>query len=96
MTKIEKLAESVIIERLKDLQGWEYNADKQEIYKEFKFKGYYKTIAFVNSIAWYAQKLCHHPDLLVSFGKCKVHLTTHDANGISEKDFELAKILENL
>ena len=49
-----------------------------------------KTISFVNAIAWIANKENHHPDLEVSFGTCRVFLTTHDENGVSKKDFQLA------
>lgn len=83
-------------ENLKSLNGWTYNESKKSIEKEFTFKSYLKTISFVNAIAWQANKANHHPDLEVSFSKCKVLLTTHDAGGVSEQDFALAKIIDQL
>jgi 4a-hydroxytetrahydrobiopterin dehydratase len=81
---------------LKKLPGWKYISDKKSLQKEFAFKSYLKTISFVNAIAWLANKENHHPDMIVSFGKCIVELTTHDEGGVSEKDFQLAKKIDEL
>lgn len=86
----------LIEEQLKDLSGWSYNAEKKSLQKEFTFKSYLKTISFVNAVAWLANKENHHPDLEVTFGKCLVYLTTHDENGIGDKDFNLAKKINEL
>ncbi len=96
MNEFKAYSESEIKDAISQLEGWEFHAETKEISKTFSFKGYYKTIAFVNSIAWQAQKACHHPDLKVSFGKCEVRLTTHDVDGLSYKDFNLAKAIEQL
>ena len=80
---------------LSKLSEWKYDSKSHQIHKVFSFKGYYKTIAFVNFIAWQAQKLKHHPDLIITFGKCEVRLNTHDVNGISPLDFKLAQILDS-
>ncbi len=86
-----------INEKLVSLEGWNYNAEKGMLYKEFVFKGYLKTIGFVNAIAWIANRENHHPDLEVSFNKCLVKLTTHDdGNQLSDKDFNLAKLIQEL
>lgn len=67
--------------------GWELDADAKELRREFKFKGYYKTIAFVNALAWVANAENHHPDLEVSYNRCVVRWTTHAIGGLSENDF---------
>ena len=85
-----------IEENLKYLSGWAYNPQTKSIQKEFLFKSYLKTIGFVNAVAWIANKENHHPDLEVSFNKCVVKLTTHDAGGLSEKDFTVAQAIESL
>lgn len=90
------MEQSAINENLKSLNGWTYNESKKSIQKEFTFKSYLKTISFVNAIAWQANKENHHPDLEVTFGTCLVKLTTHDAHGVSEKDFSLARLIESL
>lgn len=81
---------------LKQLTNWSYNEEKLSLEKEFTFKSYLKTISFVNAIAWVANNENHHPDLIVTFGKCIVHLTTHDEGGVSDKDFILAKKIDEL
>ncbi|MFA6236211.1 MAG: 4a-hydroxytetrahydrobiopterin dehydratase [Bacteriovorax sp.] len=83
-------------EKLKNLEGWTFNSKKNCIQKEFTFKSFLKNIAFVNAVAWLANKENHHPDMEVSFNKCIVRLTTHDENGVGEKDFNLAKKINEL
>ena len=81
---------------LKQLANWRYDDDSLSLEKEFEFKSYLKTISFVNAIAWLANKENHHPELVVSFNKCIVRLTTHDEGGVGEKDFSLAKKIDAL
>lgn len=82
------------LEKLKE-KSW--IIENSKLKKEFIFKSYLKTISFVNAIAWEANKQNHHPDLLVSFNKCIVFLTTHDlGNTISDKDTTLALAIEKL
>lgn len=94
--ELKKYSPDEIIEKIAKLEDWAYDSENEEIFKVFKFKGYYKTIAFVNCVAWEAQKQVHHPDLKVSFGECEVRLTTHDADGISDRDFKMAETLNSL
>jgi 4a-hydroxytetrahydrobiopterin dehydratase len=91
---LEKLSINQVQEQLP--HEWTLAEDNKSIYKEFKFKGYYKTIAFVNLLAWHAQEQKHHPDLEVSFGKVLVKLTTHDVDGISDRDLNMAKTINNI
>lgn len=74
--------------------GWEIK--NNELIRIFTFKSYLKTIGFVNAIAWEANRLNHHPDLIVSFNQCVVKLTTHDQKSLSEKDFILAAKINDL
>jgi 4a-hydroxytetrahydrobiopterin dehydratase len=87
---------AVSILKEKGLDLWSYNQEKNCIEKIVLFKSYMKNIAFVNAIAWLANKENHHPDLEISFDKCIIRLTTHDNNGISEKDFSLASKIDLL
>ena len=82
--------------QLKNLNGWLFNDQKNCLEKEFPFKSYLKNISFVNAIAWLANKENHHPDLEISFNKCIVRITTHDQSNISEKDFRLASLIDQL
>ncbi|KAF0218338.1 MAG: 4a-hydroxytetrahydrobiopterin [Geobacteraceae bacterium] len=79
---------------LKNLAGWEYVAG--EIEKTYEFKNYYQTMAFVNAIAWVSHRQDHHPDLEVSYRRCRVRYSTHAIGGMSENDFICAAKIEAL
>lgn len=76
--------------------GWSL-IEAGKLQKTYKFKGFLKTMSFVNAIAWEANSLMHHPDMRVSFNQCVVDITTHDeGNTLTEKDFALAKRIDGL
>lgn len=83
------LTSKEINHHLKTVPDWSKRG--QTIRRTFKFDGFLKSIAFVNLVAKKAQKLNHHPDIDVRFDKVTLILTTHDAGGITEKDFSLAR-----
>ena len=85
---------NVMMKQLDD--GWALSDDGKEIFNDFKFKGFYKTIAFVNAIAWIANQEGHHPDLEVGYNHCLVRYTTHELNGLSENDFICAAKIDAL
>jgi 4a-hydroxytetrahydrobiopterin dehydratase len=80
-------------------EGWEIvkKENKEFLVKTYEFKAYFKALSFVQMAGWLAQKLNHHPDIHLSFGKVVIELTTHDAgNCVTEKDRDFAKQLEQL
>ena len=78
------------------LEGWE-TIEGKKLRKTFQFKGFLKTMSFVNAVAWEANKQMHHPDMEVSFNKCVINITTHDAgNVLTDKDLKLAKAIDQL
>jgi 4a-hydroxytetrahydrobiopterin dehydratase len=82
---------------LEDLHDdWQVQEQPPEIYRSFKFKNYYQTIAFVNALAWIAHQEDHHPDIEVSYNRCVVHYSTHSIGGISENDFICAAKIDAL
>ena len=85
-----------INDKLKTLTEWTYDEKSLSLVKTYQFKSYLKNIAFVNAVAWLANKENHHPDLEVSFNRCIVKFTTHDAGGVSDKDFSMALAVDNL
>jgi 4a-hydroxytetrahydrobiopterin dehydratase len=64
--------------------------------REFKFDDFSGAVDFVNRLTPVANELNHHPDLFVSWGLVRVSLISHSEHGITEKDFELAKKLDEL
>jgi len=84
---VPAIAAEKVKELLGQLNNWKSNRESTEIYKDFKFKNYYQTMAFVNAIAWVSHIENHHPDLEVGYNHCLVRYTTHAIRGLSENDF---------
>jgi 4a-hydroxytetrahydrobiopterin dehydratase len=74
--------------------AWTLQGD--EIARDFEFRSYRETIAFVNAVAWIAEREGHHPDLEVGYRKCRVRYTTHAIKGLSENDFICAAKVDAL
>lgn len=81
---------------LNSLRGWNLVENGQAIRKTFKFEDYYRTMAFVNALAYIAHGQDHHPDLGVHFNRVEVRFSTHDVGGLSENDFICAAKAELL
>jgi 4a-hydroxytetrahydrobiopterin dehydratase len=89
---MKKLTDAELEAGLKTLPGW--SRDGNAISKTYSFKDYYQTMAFVNAAAWVAHGMDHHPDMLVSYSRCRVSYSTHDAGGVTARDFEAAQRVE--
>ena len=81
---------------LTKIAGWQVNPGNKSIIKRYAFKNFYKTMAFVNAIAWMANQENHHPDLEVGFNYCVVKYTTHAIDGLSKNDFICAAKVDAL
>jgi 4a-hydroxytetrahydrobiopterin dehydratase len=79
---------------LKEMPGWALDGNSKIISKEFTFADFAQAMEFANKIAALAEEEGHHPDLLVSWGKVKVELSTHSIGGLSKMDFSLAAKIE--
>ena len=81
-------------EELISLKGWKKKG--KEIVREFKFRNFVHSIAFVKKVARLAEKSFHHPDILIKYSRVTLYLTTHDEGGLTEKDFNLARQINRL
>ena len=88
---MNRLTDSEISDRLRSLEDWEVRDSR--LVESFKFKDFMSAVHFVDEIAPLAEAEGHHPDLQVGWGKVVVELTSHDAGGLTEKDFEVASRL---
>lgn len=88
------LPETEIQARLSQLEGWTLNG--KILHCERKFKDFIEAIAFVNQLVDPAETAGHHPDLEISYNKVTISLTTHDAGGLTEKDFQMAQTISEL
>lgn len=86
------LSEQEINDRLKELPGWFFQDGW--IRRNFKTDGWPTTLMLVNLVGYLVEAAYHHPDLSVTWGKITVKLSTHSAGGITEKDFLLARQIE--
>lgn len=82
---VPPLSSEKITELLKQIEGWDLF--DRLIGKLYNFKNYYQTMAFVNAVAWISHREDHHPDMIVSYNKCRVEYSTHAIGGLSENDF---------
>jgi 4a-hydroxytetrahydrobiopterin dehydratase len=89
-----KLSEAEVSTGLATLNGWTF-ADGQ-ITKTYQFDTYKAGLVFAVAVGHFADRMDHHPDLFIGYQKVKIGLNTHDVNGISAFDFELAKQIESL
>jgi 4a-hydroxytetrahydrobiopterin dehydratase len=86
------LSDSDVQTKLHSAEGWQ-RADvggKPGIEKTFKTGSFLKGLALVTHVAVLAEKAGHHPDVTLTYPKVTLQLTTHDAGGLTDKDFALA------
>jgi 4a-hydroxytetrahydrobiopterin dehydratase len=88
------LSHEEITARLASLPGW--SLEHGELVRQFQFPGFLGSIDFVKGVAGLAEAAGHHPDIDIRYNKVRLALTTHDAGGITSKDFDLAAQVANL
>lgn len=90
----ELLGEQEIQQKAEELSEWTVEGKQLQCVKEFK--DFIEAIDFVNKLVEPAEAAGHHPDLEISYNKVTINMTTHDAGGLTEKDFALAKEISGL
>ncbi len=83
-------------EMLREISDWDLSESASALTREFRFKDYHQTMAFVNAVAWIAHQTDHHPDMNVGYNRCTVTFTTHSIGGLSENDFICAARINSL
>ncbi|MEO6041955.1 MAG: 4a-hydroxytetrahydrobiopterin dehydratase [Croceibacterium sp.] len=81
---------------LAELPGWTLRADGLAIERQFKFRDFSEAFAFMTRVALLAEKLDHHPEWSNVYNRVTVVLTTHDAQGLSRRDVQLARAISDL
>ncbi|MDX2147494.1 MAG: 4a-hydroxytetrahydrobiopterin dehydratase [Planctomycetota bacterium] len=89
----EKLSEEEIEQRMQDVAEWSVVGDG--IQRTYHFRDFVQSIAFVRRVADAAEVAQHHPDILIRYNKVTLSLSTHDAGGITDKDFALARKVDS-
>jgi len=80
----------------KEVSGWTLWPDGKTISRSFRFKDFAAAFAFATKIAALAEEQGHHPDLLISWGRVEIELSTHSIGGLSENDFILAAKIDGI
>lgn len=94
MVKEQAYSESEIRERLKSLSGWTF--EERAIRRTYKTDGWRGSMLVANAIAFICETADHHADLTVTWPAVGVALSTHSAGGITQKDFDVAGMIEAL
>jgi len=96
---IEKFNQSVIDTALKELnKGSEilWSIKDEKLFREFKFSNFISAFGFMTQVAMLAERANHHPEWFNVYNTVAISLTTHEAGGISKRDFELAQEISKL
>lgn len=91
---MKKLTEKEIEKKLEELPGWEYS--EEAIHTVFEFQNFKETFSLMTRIAFEAEAQQHHPEWTNVYNKLSISLSTHDAGGVTQKDFELAKTIKSI
>jgi 4a-hydroxytetrahydrobiopterin dehydratase len=89
-----KLDRQHVAEELQNLPKWTLQGDQIE--RHLTFKDFVAAMNFVNRLAEAAEQLGHHPDIRIVYNRVDLILSTHDAGGLTQKDFQLAQRIDSL
>ena len=88
------LSPDAVAENLKKLPEWKLTG--KEIVREFSFKDFAQALRFVNAVGEKAEAAGHHPDIDIRYNKVRLALVSHDAGGLTERDFRLAETVDGI
>ncbi len=91
---INALSEAEINNRLNTYSAWTFKNNK--LYRRLVFEDFIHAFGFLSQVAIIAEKMNHHPEWANVYRTVDIYLTTHEANGVSERDFELLEKMEKL
>lgn len=90
----EKMTDADVKEALADMEGWTLVEGRPAIAKKFKFKDFQTAWNFMDDVAGYADEISHHPEWTNIYNRVDITLSTHDAGGVTELDFDLAEFID--
>lgn len=88
------LSQTEVLSRLGSLANWQLREGK--LFREFEFKDFRRAFGFMTECALAAEKMDHHPDWKNVYNRVTVELHSHDVGGITERDFKLATIMNEI
>ena len=90
---VPRLSQVEVATLLKELPGWTLRADGKVITQTFKFADFNAAFGFMARVALFADKHDHHPEWFNVYNRVEMTLTTHDADGLSERDAAIARAI---
>lgn len=87
---MDKLETATVVNLLATLPDWKHDEQRGAITREFVFANFTQAFAFMTEVALVAEKYNHHPEWFNVYNKVIMTLTTHDAGGLTQRDFDLA------
>ncbi len=90
----EKMTAEELNGAIEELDGWAKTDGRDAIHKTFKFKDFNVAFAFMTKVAKKAEDMNHHPEWFNVYATVEVTLATHDAGGVTERDIELARFMD--
>lgn len=81
---------------LQQIPNWQLSDDAHYISRRFNFKNFFRSMSFVNAVAYVANNENHHPDMKIGYNYCEIIFTTHAISGLSENDFICAAKIDQL
>lgn len=91
---MEKLTQEQIDAQLAEFSDWSQSGEALQ--RTFRFDDFKQAMQFVDQVATLAERMQHHPDIMIRYNKVTLTLSTHDAGGISSKDFEFVEATDKL
>ena len=91
----ERLTGATRRSRLRELTGWDEIEDRDAIRRSLRFADFNAAFAFMTRVAMQAEKMDHHPEWFNVYNRVEIILTTHDADGLTERDIKLARFIDS-
>lgn len=91
---IHKLTSEERSTQLAQLSGWQAVAGRDAIHRQYKFADFNEAFGFMTRVAIKAQEINHHPEWFNVYRTVDITLTTHEANGVTERDIALARFID--
>src|SRR5688572_20925826 len=92
--RMQRMAQEHVDQKLARLPDWSGIGDAMQ--RTFSFENFSDAIMFVDRVAQLAEDFQHHPDILIRYNKVTLTLSTHDAGGLTDKDFALAREIDEM
>lgn len=90
----QKLSHKDVVKEIRRLKGWKIV--KGKIRRDFEFENFETAFAFMTRVALEVEKLDHHPEWFNVYNRVRIDLVTHDVGGLSNYDFKLARIINEI